>query len=369
MRKKIFAVSDIHGHYKELKFALENAGFVPGDETQLLIVCGDCFDRGSENRLVFEYLNAIQNKILIKGNHEDMLALLMDKKHIGSGGFTNGIDCTLRDFFGDEVFGDPDPYYQASLKLHFEGKEDIFSALHAFMDDMYDYFETEHYVFTHGWLPCKTDDAGICSIKEDFRYEQPGLWERARFTEWYRRYQQGAMLEGKTIVCGHRTSRFGCLFDGNRNPEDFSIFHAPGLAAIDTSTVQSKQVNVLVIEDEEITSQTHAMSLKTEPFLQIRDGEKRVEMRLLDQKRKKIRVGDRIVFTHTENKDETVCVCVVGLHAYSHFNDMAWDFSDRMLGIPPETENLNDMMSLYYEKEDIYTFGALAIRLAIEAKE
>ena len=29
MRKKIFVVSDIHGHYKELKKALEKAGFIP----------------------------------------------------------------------------------------------------------------------------------------------------------------------------------------------------------------------------------------------------------------------------------------------------------------------------------------------------
>ena len=172
MRKKLFVVSDIHGHYKELKAALEKAGFIPNEPTHLLIVCGDCFDRGSENCLVFEYLNEIQNKILIKGNHEDMLTLLMDKKHIGRGGFSNGIDCTLRDFFGDEVFGDLDPYYQASLKLHFEGKEDIFSALHSFLDNMYDYFETEHYIFTHGWLPCNTDDTGACRIKEDFRYEE-----------------------------------------------------------------------------------------------------------------------------------------------------------------------------------------------------
>ena len=57
MRKKIFVVSDIHGHCTELKNALEKAGFISGDETHLLIACGDYFDRGSESRLVLEYLN------------------------------------------------------------------------------------------------------------------------------------------------------------------------------------------------------------------------------------------------------------------------------------------------------------------------
>lgn len=366
MRKKIFAVSDIHGHYKELKKALEKAGFIPNDDSQLLIVCGDCFDRGNESRLVFEYLNTIQNKILIKGNHEDMLTLILDKKHIGSGGFTNGIDCTIRDFFGDEAFGILDPRYQSAIRLNFWGKEDILSELHSFMNDMYDYYETEHYVFTHGWLPSVAVDEGIYRVKEDFRLEQPGLWERARFTEWYRRYQQGALLDGKTIVCGHRTSRFGCLFDETRDPTDFSAFYAKGMIAIDTSTVQSKEVNVLVIEDEEIPSETHKMSLQTKPFMQIRDGEKRVEMRLLDEKRKKVRVGDSIVFTHTENESETVCARVVGLHAYQRFNDMLWDFPESALGIPKGTENLDEEMSLYYPEEDVRKCGALAIRICVE---
>ena len=367
MRKKIFAVSDIHGHYKELKSAWEKAGFVPNDEAQLLIVCGDCFDRGSENRLVFEYLNAIQNKILIRGNHEDMLSLILEKKHIGSGGFSNGLDATIRDFFGDEAFGLLDPLYQTAIKLNFWGKDDILSELRFFMDHMYDYFETERYVFTHGWLPSVMIDEAEYRVKPDFRYEQPGLWERARFTEWYRRYQQGALLEGKTIVCGHRTSRFGCLLDDKRDPMDFSPFYAKGMVAIDASTVQSKEVNVLVIDDEEIPSETHKMSLKTEPFLQIRSGEKRVELRLLDEKRKKLRVGDKIIFTHTEDEEETVCASVVGLHAYKIFNDILWDFPNRALGVGEEIENLDEFMASYYSQEEIKKFGALAIRLLVES--
>ena len=63
MKKKIFAVSDIHGHYMEWKLALDEAGFSPDNKEHLLIVCGDFFDRGDENVSVFNYLNSIQNKI------------------------------------------------------------------------------------------------------------------------------------------------------------------------------------------------------------------------------------------------------------------------------------------------------------------
>ena len=366
MRKKIFVVSDIHGHCTELKNALEKAGFISGDETHLLIACGDYFDRGSESRLVLEYLNGIPNKILMKGNHEDMLALLLSVGHMGSGAFSNGMDCTIRDFFGDDAIGGLDPRYEEAYFLNLKGKENVLSELYSFMDNMYDYFETEHYIFTHGWLPTVKTEDGFCYIKNDFRHEQSGLWERARFAEWYRRYSQGAMLKGKTIVCGHRTSRFGCLFDDTRDITDYSPFYAEGLIAIDTSTSESKQVNVLVIEDEEISFETHKMSLKTTPFLQIRDGEKRVELRLFDEKRKKLRVGDRIVFTHTENTSETICARVIGLHAYQNFNDMLFDFSCRSMGIPEGTDDLDQFMLSYYSKAEIQTYGPLAIRFMIE---
>ena len=44
---------------------------------------------------------------------------------------------------------------------------------------------------------------------------------------------------------------------------------------------------------------THNMQLKPEPFAMIKDGTKTIELRLYDEKRRNIKVGDRIVFTDT----------------------------------------------------------------------
>lgn len=44
MDKKLFAVADIHGHFTELKKALDASGFENGNPENLLIVCGDLFD-------------------------------------------------------------------------------------------------------------------------------------------------------------------------------------------------------------------------------------------------------------------------------------------------------------------------------------
>lgn len=63
---KMYVVSDIHGHATILKRALRKAGFDPQNSDHLLICCGDCFDRGKENRAVLEYLQSIPGKILIR---------------------------------------------------------------------------------------------------------------------------------------------------------------------------------------------------------------------------------------------------------------------------------------------------------------
>lgn len=366
MKKKIFAVSDIHGCCVALKKSLEEAGFAPNDDRCLLIVVGDCFDRGEENREVFDFLNGIENKIIVCGNHEDMLGLLLKKRHIGRGGISNGMDTTLYSFFGGQVIGDLDIDYQLSYKLNFDGRENTVKELEQFLSQTYDYFETENYIFTHGWLPVDFDELGECFVKEDFRYEIPPVWERARFMEWYRMYGAGAMLKGKTVVCGHRASRFACLLGEMREPEDYSPFFADGLIAIDTSTVQSGKVNVLVVEDEPLYCTTHTMSLKPDPFDQIRSGKKRVELRLLDEKRRNIRVGDQIVFTHTEKRDEKLYVRVIGLHAYPSFDDVSQDFLRKDMGFEDGTERIDDIMREYYSDEDIEKYGVLAIRLILE---
>ena len=53
--KKIFVVSDIHGHCTLLQKALERAGFDDANEDHLLICCGDYFDRGTENAEVMKF--------------------------------------------------------------------------------------------------------------------------------------------------------------------------------------------------------------------------------------------------------------------------------------------------------------------------
>ena len=347
MRKKIFAVSDIHGHYTQMKRALDEVGFIANNEQHLLIVCGDLFDRGNESREVFEYLNIVQNKILIRGNHEDM------KGSIDYNDVHNGADKTLLSFFGRDA-----------ENFNSDANKDIREMLVDFIEDMYDYYETENYIFTHGWLP--TDfGQGVFRVLQDFRSARPMLWRSARSSSWMKMYMQGAMLADKTIVCGHRASQYGCRFDLSRSPDDSSVFFGNGMVAIDALTVRSRRVNVFVTEDSCISAQIHKMNLRKEPFERIAYGKKRVEMRLFDEKRQKLRIGDEILFLKERGGEETLRAKIIGLYRYYHFGVMAWDFDRETLGVPEDAGNVGDYMKNFYSDNDIWNYGSLAIRFRL----
>lgn len=70
---RYFFVSDIHSYYSQLIAALEAVGFEPMNEKHVLVVLGDVFDRGRQSWRTYQFLKHLPNKILVRGNHEDLL--------------------------------------------------------------------------------------------------------------------------------------------------------------------------------------------------------------------------------------------------------------------------------------------------------
>lgn len=66
----------------------------------------------------------------------------------------------------------------------------------------------------------------------------------------------------------------------------------------------------------------HHMGLYGEYFEPIKEGKKKIEVRLNDEKRRSIKVGDTIVFTKVPEQDETLEVEVAGLKTYPTFQEM-----------------------------------------------
>lgn len=241
-KRKLFVVSDIHGHYTLMKQALDEAGFDKNNEEHIFICCGDLFDRGTENRKVYDYIRRLPRKILICGNHDERLAEIIASKEVALVDYRNGKAPTLAEFFGPNVVDD-----QGRLCLPKYGK--MAGILKRFIGAMLDYYETDHYVFTHGWLPL-VEGSNVSYIREDWRSASPLDWRRARWLQWQYLYKTPAMLPGKTIVCGHRMCSYGWHFDPRREETDSRIFYGDGMIAIDACTVRSGRVNVLVLEEQ-----------------------------------------------------------------------------------------------------------------------
>ena len=87
---KLFVVSDVHSFFTPFKQALDEVGFESGNDGHLLVVCGDLFDRGDESCELFEYINSVPNKILVLGNHEELLKDCIDRGYPQMHDLSNG---------------------------------------------------------------------------------------------------------------------------------------------------------------------------------------------------------------------------------------------------------------------------------------
>jgi len=236
--KKLYVISDIHGYFSIMKDAFDKAGFEADNEEHLLICLGDYFDRGNENLEVLKYFERLKNCVLLKGNHEDMLLKLLYTGKVEYHHRINGTINTLDNFFGKDVFDLSDN------TLDFSGKTRTVDRICDFIYDKSDYFETENYVFVHGWIPSG------CKSAEDLKNASDVQWEEARKSKWHLNYKGTPPLEGKTLVCGHVPTFYAGLVEPSWNENCTDIFYGNGLIAIDAGTHDTKKANVLVIEDD-----------------------------------------------------------------------------------------------------------------------
>lgn len=236
--KKLFVVSDVHGYYTLLKEALDRAGFDADNNEYLLICCGDYFDRGSENVQVLKFFERLRCKVLLRGNHEDLLLKLLQTGKVLPHNYINGTMQTLTDFLGKYSIDPVDD------TIDFAGKTRTVDRLCEFIDETGNYFETKNYVFVHGWLP----KGG--STVEKRRQASDQDWAEARWKKWTEHYNSQKPLPDKTVVCGHMPTLYANKFDPSRQEGCPDIFYGNGVVAIDAGTHSSKQVNVLVLEDE-----------------------------------------------------------------------------------------------------------------------
>ena len=110
----------------------------------------------------------------------------------------------------------------------------------------------------------------------------------------------------------------------------------------------------------------HNMKLQEKYYNYILNGTKRIEIRLYDEKRQQIKIGDIIKFIKEPNLDESFEVKVIGLIRYNSFNDMFKDFDISLLADKRMTKDeLINALEQFYTKEEQQKYGVLGIRIEL----
>ena len=99
----------------------------------------------------------------------------------------------------------------------------------------------------------------------------------------------------------------------------------------------------------------HSMRLQRQPFEAIRLEQKTIEMRLYDEKRRQIAVGDSITF---RCDGEELTVRVIALHRFPDFAALYGALPHSKLGSTDPKD-----MEQYYSKEEQRKYGVLGIEI------
>ena len=240
---KFFVTSDIHSFMNPLKRALDEKGFDPTNKDHWLVVCGDCYDRGDDSELVLNYLMSLERKILIRGNHDLLLRDLCERGFPYRHDFHNGTTMTVYDL-GDAGAGND---FEKCCEV-------TQNKLREYNNLLVNYFETQHYIFVHSWIPIISQNGGFYKYDKNWRNATNYQWELAMWGNPFELAEQGLNQTGKTIIFGHWHASAGWARAEDRSEfgEDakFEPYYGNGYIAIDGMTALSHKVNILVIEDE-----------------------------------------------------------------------------------------------------------------------
>lgn len=111
----------------------------------------------------------------------------------------------------------------------------------------------------------------------------------------------------------------------------------------------------------------HIMRLNPSPFAMIESREKTIELRLNDEKRRKLNRKDLITFVNTEDSLKTITAEVIDIYKYKSFKELYADLPLLKCGYTKEdvkTASPEDMLA-YYSAKQQEKYGVLGIEIKV----
>lgn len=109
----------------------------------------------------------------------------------------------------------------------------------------------------------------------------------------------------------------------------------------------------------------HTMKLKQEPFEKIRNGSKTIELRLYDEKRQQVQIGDFIEFSLMDNPREKLQTKVIALHRFDSFQELYTSLPKEKLGYKSDETSESNHMDDYYSREEQEKYGVIGIEIRL----
>ena len=105
----------------------------------------------------------------------------------------------------------------------------------------------------------------------------------------------------------------------------------------------------------------HQMKLNKDPFERIKNGTKTIEFRLYDEKRRKVKIGDKIEFSKLPDLQEKILVDVLDLYTEPSFEELFEKlYEDKELA----KQKANAMYEIY-SPENEKKYGVLGIKIKL----
>lgn len=102
------------------------------------------------------------------------------------------------------------------------------------------------------------------------------------------------------------------------------------------------------------------MRLRDNVFALVKNGSKTIELRLYDEKRKVVKVGDFINFKNI-NTEEIVKVVVKEVKVYDNFEELYKYYDKKLMGYNEDDIASPSDMNKYYSDDEQIKYGVCAI--------
>lgn len=251
-----FITSDVHGFFNELMVALNSKEFDVNNSDHKLIVLGDLFDRGPDNRKVYEFVKSLGDRfIYVRGNHEDLLGEcvreIVSGREVSEHHWHNRTVDTIAEFtqMNTNVFRGFVRWENVNQTTW-----EVMKPILDWIDEKsVDCYELDDNIFVHGWIPS--------TFRKNWTKEN---WQRARWYNGMEMWKNGYCLEDKIIWCGHWCCSYGWSKIRQKYKEfpqknrkdwekSFQPFVDDGIIALDSGVTYSKFLNCVVYDEEDET--------------------------------------------------------------------------------------------------------------------